>query len=200
MAKDEGDECFGVNNDGVTPTTDDAGLFDLIAKEPSILAPFSGEECGGQGGREGGRGVDGRERGVERENETRKEGVRGHSRPIAPRQPPLPCHGPLAQRRAPCPTTVPSPSNPSPLAPRLSPVATSLPSGHDHCNDFCCAYNGQHLCFGRHSSYGGYSCSGLAHEHGVRVIEFARSDEGEAGLSTWVRMELGNKAEEHALV
>mmetsp|Transcript_20423 Transcript_20423/g.47464 ORF Transcript_20423/g.47464 Transcript_20423/m.47464 type:complete len:339 (+) Transcript_20423:128-1144(+) len=113
VALDEGDECFGVNNDGVTPTTDDAGLFDLIAKEPSILATFS---------------------------------------------------------------------------------------GHDHCNDFCCAYNGQHLCFGRHSSYGGYSCSGMAHEHGVRVIEFTRSDEGEVGLSTWVRMELGNKAEEHALV
>ena len=39
IALDEGN-CFGVHNDEVTPTTDDAGLFDLIAKTPAILATF----------------------------------------------------------------------------------------------------------------------------------------------------------------
>ena len=39
IALDEGD-CFGVRKDEVTPTTDDAGLFDLIAQTPAILATF----------------------------------------------------------------------------------------------------------------------------------------------------------------
>jgi len=57
--------------------------------------------------------------------------------------------------------------------------------GHDHCNDFCCAYSTsttastgsssssfqadvKELCFGRHSSFGGYNCDG--YEKGSRVI------------------------------
>jgi hypothetical protein len=44
--------------------------------------------------------------------------------------------------------------------------------GHDHCNDFCCQFGRRSidLCFGRHSGYGGYDCTGYL--KGSRLITF----------------------------
>ena len=44
--------------------------------------------------------------------------------------------------------------------------------GHNHCNDFCCTFGSRaiDLCFGRHSGYGGYDCTGYL--KGSRIITF----------------------------
>jgi hypothetical protein len=60
--------------------------------------------------------------------------------------------------------------------------------GHDHGNDWCCLQKGVHLCFGRHSGYGGYG----TWARGARVIELRRSPQyGDVTAKTWVRMEDG---------
>jgi len=73
-------------------------------------------------------------------------------------------------------------------------------SGHDHCNSFCCEVKkGLDLCFGRHSSFGGYGCEGDAEEIGARVVEMQVDERGEVGLETYLRMHDGRKIETHAL-
>lgn len=85
--------------------------------------------------------------------------------------------------------------------------------GHDHGNDFCCpvqvtAQPGEapvrhshwnvHLCFGRHTGWGGYSTAGM-HTRGARVLEidlsmaskFLKRNAGAPGINSWVRLESG---------
>lgn len=85
--------------------------------------------------------------------------------------------------------------------------------GHDHGNDFCCpvrvtAQAGQapvrnsfwnvHLCFGRHTGWGGYSTPGM-HTRGARVLEidlsmakkFLSRAAGAPGINSWVRLDNG---------
>jgi len=85
--------------------------------------------------------------------------------------------------------------------------------GHDHGNDFCCpvrvtAQQGQapirnsfwnvHLCFGRHTGWGGYSTPGM-HTRGARMLEidlsmakkFLNRAAGAPGINSWVRLENG---------
>jgi predicted MPP superfamily phosphohydrolase len=84
-----------------------------------------------------------------------------------------------------------------------------LAVGHDHGNDYCCSYKHMHLCFGRHSGYGGYG----RWARGARVydIEIAsereeeEDDEESAGSDqevkvrwrSWVRMENGDVEDEY---
>ncbi|GMH80073.1 hypothetical protein TrST_g2848 [Triparma strigata] len=74
----------------------------------------------------------------------------------------------------------------------------SVFSGHDHCNSFCCKLPTLSLCFGRHSSFGGYSCEKQAKEIGARVIDVQVKGE-EVEINTWIRMYSGNVIEEHGL-
>jgi hypothetical protein len=119
-AKEDGGECWGVNLDGVTPTTDDAGLFSLLSSLPEVRAVFS---------------------------------------------------------------------------------------GHDHCNSFCCALGGEgrgeggglDLCFGRHSSFGGYGCEGEAEEIGARVVDVTVTADGGVALETHIRLASGGVEGRHAL-
>ena len=76
--------------------------------------------------------------------------------------------------------------------------------GHNHGNDFCChAGGGLHLCYGRHTGYGGYG----TWDRGARVYELS-IDLGTSGSfkwSSWVRMEDGSiidayVPEEHSVV
>ncbi|ELR24806.1 acid phosphatase, putative [Acanthamoeba castellanii str. Neff] len=60
--------------------------------------------------------------------------------------------------------------------------------GHDHGNDWCCQQKGVHLCFGRHSGYGGYG----TWARGARVIELRQFSQNEMLAKTWVRMEDGS--------
>jgi len=85
--------------------------------------------------------------------------------------------------------------------------------GHDHGNDFCCpvrvtskagaspvrhnAWN-VHLCFGRHTGWGGYSTPGMQ-TRGARVLEidlamakkFLTRTASAPGINSWVRLENG---------
>ena len=51
------------------------------------------------------------------------------------------------------------------------PEVVAVCSGHDHCNDFCCASatGSTQLCYGRHSTPGGYTC--VDYPLGMRIIE-----------------------------
>merc|ERR1719388_241688 len=84
--------------------------------------------------------------------------------------------------------------------------------GHDHGNDFCCPVRvtaeesrsvrnnfwNVHLCFGRHTGWGGYSTPGM-HTRGARVLEidlsmakkFLSRAAGSPGINSWVRLEDG---------
>lgn len=72
--------------------------------------------------------------------------------------------------------------------------------GHNHGNDYCCHMNHSslHLCFGRHSGYGGYTA---VVNRGARVYELHLSPEGSqernalqaapVSWTSWVRLENG---------
>jgi len=66
-----------------------------------------------------------------------------------------------------------------------------LAVGHNHGNDYCCALDQLHLCFGRHSGYGGYG----SWERGARVYELQLDDNALAWKS-WVRLESGEVVDE----
>lgn len=66
-----------------------------------------------------------------------------------------------------------------------------LAVGHNHGNDYCCAYSSISLCFGRHSGYGGY---GGDWKRGVRVYELSLNDNGSVDWSSYVRLEDGSIA------
>ena len=53
--------------------------------------------------------------------------------------------------------------------------------GHNHCNDFSCSFGDRaiDLCFGRHSGYGGYDCTGYM--KGSRIITFKQGPSGGGG-------------------
>jgi|UPI000581A88A DNA repair exonuclease SbcCD nuclease subunit len=84
--------------------------------------------------------------------------------------------------------------------------------GHNHGNDYCCPYpakssrDGLHLCFGRHSGYGGYG----SWERGARVYEFSLPVNATSSYNhtfpdilsslrwkTWVRLESGSMVNEY---
>ena len=52
---------------------------------------------------------------------------------------------------------------------RAAPEVVAVFAGHDHCNDFCCRLDGTQLCYGRHSSPGGYVCDG--YDPGIRLVD-----------------------------
>jgi DNA repair exonuclease SbcCD nuclease subunit len=71
-----------------------------------------------------------------------------------------------------------------------------LAVGHNHGNDYCCPYNdgsdtALHVCFGRHSGYGGYG----KWERGSRVYELTISRDQSPSTAmqwkSWVRLESG---------
>lgn len=69
--------------------------------------------------------------------------------------------------------------------------------GHNHGNSYCCqlkTYNNLHVCFGRHSGYGGY---GGEWEKGGRVVEATALEGGSVQWRSWVRMESGNVIDEY---
>ena len=68
--------------------------------------------------------------------------------------------------------------------------------GHNHGNDYCCPYSDtkMHVCFGRHSGYGGYG----SWERGGRVYELTIHEEDQHALhwKSWVRLESGTIEDE----
>ena len=75
-----------------------------------------------------------------------------------------------------------------------------LAVGHDHGNDYCCMIdysNTLHICFGRHSGYGGYG----RWDRGARVYELMLEKEEDKSLKfswqSWVRMENGEIANDY---
>jgi len=85
--------------------------------------------------------------------------------------------------------------------------------GHNHGNDWCCPVRvaeaggdrheqgwNAHLCYGRHSGYGGYSTPSM-YLRGARVVEvdlamakgFLSKQAGGQGISSWVRLEDGSE-------
>ena len=77
-----------------------------------------------------------------------------------------------------------------------------LAVGHDHGNGYCCQHvdSEVHVCFGRHSGYGGYSRKNWS--RGARVYELKFSVNGDDDIgggngnilewSSWVRLEDGS--------
>jgi hypothetical protein len=72
-----------------------------------------------------------------------------------------------------------------------------LAVGHNHGNDYCCRHNSTsslHLCFGRHSGYGGYG----HWDRGARVYQLQLNQTGGwTGWKSWVRMESGEVVDEY---
>ena len=70
-------------------------------------------------------------------------------------------------------------------------------TGHDHGNAWCCAYEALHLCFGRHTGYGGYG----TWDRGARVLELDAnaSAPGGVGVRSYIRMEDGSTNSEQWL-
>jgi len=82
-----------------------------------------------------------------------------------------------------------------------------LAAGHNHGNDYCCRMDDTnlHLCFGRHSGYGGYT----AVDRGARVYELKLAkNSGSSNLralkdgtkllwNSWVRLETGEVLDEY---
>ena len=64
-----------------------------------------------------------------------------------------------------------------------------LAVGHNHGNDYCCATSSDtlHLCYGRHSGYGGYG----RWERGARVYELEISNTSSFSWRSYVRLESG---------
>lgn len=56
--------------------------------------------------------------------------------------------------------------------------------GHNHGLDWCCPYRSMHLCFARHTGYGGYG----NWTRGARILELV---ERPFGLNTYIRLENG---------
>ena len=77
-----------------------------------------------------------------------------------------------------------------------------LAVGHMHGNDYCCSYGSSkfHVCFGRHSGYGGYG----RWKRGARVYELHfnsnTADNAVTGMQwkSWVRMESGYIYDEYS--
>jgi DNA repair exonuclease SbcCD nuclease subunit len=73
-----------------------------------------------------------------------------------------------------------------------------LAVGHNHGNDYCCPYEDSelHVCFGRHSGYGGYG----KWEHGARVYELSiptdQASRNTMQWKSWVRLESGEIVDE----
>ena len=80
---------------------------------------------------------------------------------------------------------------------RIMPTVAVLAVGHNHGNDYCCTYPSAslHLCFGRHSGYGGYG----SWDRGARMYQLSMSvsddntDQEKSSFSwkSWVLMESG---------
>jgi hypothetical protein len=70
-----------------------------------------------------------------------------------------------------------------------------LAVGHNHGNDYCCRHTPSlHLCFGRHSGYGGYG----RWDRGARVYQLKLNQTGGwTGWKSWVRMESGEVVDEY---
>jgi predicted MPP superfamily phosphohydrolase len=70
-----------------------------------------------------------------------------------------------------------------------------LAVGHNHGNDYCCRHTPSlHLCFGRHSGYGGYG----RWDRGARVYQLRLNQTGGwTGWKSWVRMESGEVVDEY---
>jgi hypothetical protein len=68
--------------------------------------------------------------------------------------------------------------------------------GHNHGNDYCCPYSDtqMHVCYGRHSGYGGYG----ALERGARLYQLTIHEEDPHALQwkSWVRLESGRIVDE----
>jgi hypothetical protein len=69
--------------------------------------------------------------------------------------------------------------------------------GHNHGNDYCCPYSDTklHVCYGRHSGYGGYG----TWERGARVYELTIHEEDPYHAlhwKSWVRLESGRIVDE----
>jgi len=69
--------------------------------------------------------------------------------------------------------------------------------GHDHGNAWCCPYSSLHLCFGRHSGYGGYG----DWARGGRVVRLSLDPASKGGVAvrTWVHLEDGSVSDEQWL-
>ena len=68
--------------------------------------------------------------------------------------------------------------------------------GHNHGNDYCCPVDDYtlHVCFGKHSGYGGYSRG----ERGARLYQVEVSDEENALVwNSWVRMKSGDVVDKY---
>jgi len=68
--------------------------------------------------------------------------------------------------------------------------------GHNHGNDYCCRHplSMLHLCFGRHSGYGGYG----SWERGARVYQLRLNARGDwMGWKSWVRLESGDVVDDY---
>lgn len=57
--------------------------------------------------------------------------------------------------------------------------------GHNHGLDWCCPYENLHLCFARHTGYGGYG----TWTRGTRLLEVVK--EPTLQIRTWVKLEDG---------
>lgn len=70
-----------------------------------------------------------------------------------------------------------------------------LAVGHDHGSSYCCQWSNSrmHLCFGRHSGYGGYG----HWERGSRVYRIERGDDNDMTWSSWVQLESGIIVDEY---
>jgi hypothetical protein len=70
-----------------------------------------------------------------------------------------------------------------------------LAVGHNHGNDYCCRHTPSlHLCFGRHSGYGGYG----RWDRGARVYQLQLNRTGGwMGWKSWVRMESGEVVDDY---
>jgi hypothetical protein len=70
-----------------------------------------------------------------------------------------------------------------------------LAVGHNHVSDYCCRHTPSlHLCFGRHSGYGGYG----RWDRGARVCKLNLNQTGGwMGWKLWVRMESGQVVDEY---
>jgi hypothetical protein len=68
--------------------------------------------------------------------------------------------------------------------------ARAVFTGHDHGNAWCCEFQALHLCFGRHTGYGGYG----DWDRGARILELDGANAtapGGVGVRTYIRMEDG---------
>jgi hypothetical protein len=69
-----------------------------------------------------------------------------------------------------------------------------LAVGHNHGNSYCCPRSDNlHVCFGRHSGYGGYG----HWDKGGRVFEIMALDDNAVEWRSWVRMESGHVMDEY---